>query len=398
MEFLIITGLSGAGKSRAADVLEDLDYYCVDNMPVALMPRFAELCLDAHGRYDKVALVTDVRERDGFGELLSTLDELKAMEGCTVRILYMDADLRTLVRRYKESRRPHPLAGKGVTLEQAVAREEALLAPIKARADVVLNSSQLTLGQLKSRMFSLFAAAGQKQELQVTAMSFGYKHGLPMDADLVFDVRFLPNPFYVENLRPLSGLDKPVGYFTVSENKVAAGVNSHRYLIFERMEKQFPNRVTLYVHERTPIARVQDMGTEFVLDEEGMVLENFAVGKEDAYDGLMFITGLKPKDMRVGQIMQAGTVVQTEAFKALVREVILQGITDEISELNLADPENLYLITVDQYTAHLGNAENLRAKIGTVRAVTAYLRSEGYHGGMMEANIPGEVIYSPLSP
>ena len=216
MEFLIITGLSGAGKSRAADVLEDLDYYCVDNMPVALMPRFAELCLDAHGRYDKVALVTDVRERDGFGELLGTLDERKAMEGCTVRILYMDADLRTLVRRYKESRRPHPLAGKGVTLEQAVAREEELLAPIKARADVVLNSSQLTLGQLQSRMFSLFAAAGQKRELQVTAMSFGYKHGIPIDADLVFDVRFLPNPFYVENLRPLSGLDKPVSDFVFS--------------------------------------------------------------------------------------------------------------------------------------------------------------------------------------
>ena len=216
MEFLIITGLSGAGKSRAADVLEDLEYYCVDNMPVALMPRFAELCRDAHGRYEKVALVTDVRERDGFGELLSTLDELKAMEGCTVRILYMDADLRTLVRRYKESRRPHPLAGRGVTLEQAVAREEELLAPIKASADVILNSSQLTLGQLQSRMFSLFAGTGQKRELQVTAMSFGYKHGIPMDADLVFDVRFLPNPFYVESLRPLSGLDKPVSDFVFS--------------------------------------------------------------------------------------------------------------------------------------------------------------------------------------
>ena len=215
MEFLIITGLSGAGKSRAADVLEDLEYYCVDNMPVALMPRFAELCLDAHGRYERVALVTDVRERDGFGELLSTLEELKAMD-CTVRILYMDADLRTLVRRYKESRRPHPLAGKGVTLEQAVAREEELLAPIKARADVVLNSSQLTLGQLQSRMFSLFAGAGQKRELQVTAMSFGYKHGLPIDADLVFDVRFLPNPFYVESLRRLSGLDKPVSDYVFS--------------------------------------------------------------------------------------------------------------------------------------------------------------------------------------
>ena len=123
MEFLIITGLSGAGKSRAADVLEDLDYYCVDNMPVALMPRFAELCLATRGRYERVALVTDVRERDGFGELLSTLEDLGAMD-CQIRILYMDADVRTLVRRYKESRRPHPLAAAGVSVEQAVRREE----------------------------------------------------------------------------------------------------------------------------------------------------------------------------------------------------------------------------------------------------------------------------------
>ena len=212
MEFLIITGLSGAGKSRAADVLEDLEYYCVDNMPVALMPRFAELCLDAHGRYEKVALVTDVRERDGFGELLGTLEELKEMD-CTVRILYMDADLRTLVRRYKESRRPHPLAGPGITLEQAVKREEELLAPIRERADFVINSSQLTLGQLQNRMFSLFAGSGRRRELQVTVMSFGYKHGIPLEADLVFDVRFLPNPFYVEDLRPLTGRDQPVSDF-----------------------------------------------------------------------------------------------------------------------------------------------------------------------------------------
>lgn len=216
MEFLIITGLSGAGKSRAADVLEDLEYYCVDNMPVALMPRFAELCLDAHGRYERVALVTDVRERDGFGELLTTLDELQAMEGCTVRILYMDADVRTLVRRYKESRRPHPLAGPGISVEQAVKKEEELLAPIKARADYILNSSQMTLGMLQSRLFSLFAEAGKKRELQVTVMSFGYKHGIPLEADLVFDVRFLPNPFYVEELRPLSGLDRPVAEFVFS--------------------------------------------------------------------------------------------------------------------------------------------------------------------------------------
>ena len=212
MEFLIITGLSGAGKSRAADVLEDLDYYCVDNMPVALIPRFAELCLDAHGRYERVALVTDVRERDGFGELLNTLDDLADMD-CTVRILYMDADVRTLVRRYKESRRPHPLAAPGLSVEDAVKREEELLAPIKARADYIVNSSSLTIGMLQNRLFELFAEKGKRREIQVTVMSFGFKHGLPIDADLVFDVRFLPNPFYVEELRPLSGLDRPVAEF-----------------------------------------------------------------------------------------------------------------------------------------------------------------------------------------
>ncbi len=212
MEFLIITGLSGAGKSRAADVLEDLDYYCVDNMPVALIPRFAELCLDAHGRYERVALVTDVRERDSFGELLNTLDDLADMD-CAVRILYMDADVRTLVRRYKESRRPHPLAAPGLSVEDAVKREEELLAPIKARADYIVNSSNLTIGMLQNRLFELFAEKGKRREIQVTVMSFGFKHGLPIDADLVFDVRFLPNPFYVEELRPLSGLDRPVAEF-----------------------------------------------------------------------------------------------------------------------------------------------------------------------------------------
>ncbi len=212
MEFLIITGLSGAGKSRAADVLEDLDYYCVDNMPVALIPRFAELCIATAGRYEKVALVTDVREKESFDQLLSTLDDLKAMD-CGFRILYMDADVRTLVRRYKESRRPHPLSAKGMSIEESVHREAELLLPVRERADFILNSSGLTLGQLQSKLFRLFAGEDTKREIEVTVLSFGYKHGVPMDADLVFDVRFLPNPFYVEELRPLCGLDLPVAEY-----------------------------------------------------------------------------------------------------------------------------------------------------------------------------------------
>ena len=215
MEFLIITGLSGAGKSRAADVLEDLNYYCVDNMPVALMPRFAELCLATRGRYERVALVTDVRERDGFDVLLRTLDELGGMD-LNCRILYMDADKRTLIRRYKESRRPHPLASPGVSIEEAVQREKELLAPVRERADYIVNTSSFTLGMLQHKLFSLFSGDGERQEIYVTVMSCGYKYGVPMEADLVFDARFLPNPFYVEELRPMSGLDLPVAEFVFS--------------------------------------------------------------------------------------------------------------------------------------------------------------------------------------
>ena len=241
MEFLIITGLSGAGKSRAADVLEDLDYYCVDNMPVALMPRFAELCLDTHGRYEKVALVTDVRERDGFGQLLPILEELKALDDCQVRILYMDADARTLVRRYKESRRPHPLAGPGISVEEALKKEEELLAPIRERADFIVNSSNLTLGNLQSKLFSLFAGEGKKRELDVTVLSFGFKHGIPLDADLVFDVRFLPNPFYVEELRPLSGLDRPVAEYVFSYLQTRS--------FMEKMEDMIAFLLPFYIEE-----------------------------------------------------------------------------------------------------------------------------------------------------
>ena len=215
MQFLIITGLSGAGKTRAADVLEDLDYYCVDNLPVALMTRFAELCLDTRGRFERVALVTDLRDREGFGELPTIIEELRKMD-CDVRILYMDADIPTVVRRYKESRRPHPLAEKGMSTEDAVRREEELLAPIKQAADYVVNSSTMTLGVLQNRLYSIFAGEGKKRGIDVTVMSFGFKHGIPLDADLVFDARFLPNPFYVEELRPLSGLDRPVAEYVFS--------------------------------------------------------------------------------------------------------------------------------------------------------------------------------------
>ena len=240
MEFLIITGLSGAGKSRAADVLEDLDYYCVDNMPVALIPRFAEFCAATRGRYEKVALVTDVREKENFGELLSTIEALHGSE-ITCRILYMDADVPVLIRRYKESRRPHPLAGKGVSVEEAVRKEMALLAPVKEQADFVVNTSRLTLGQLQSKLYGLLCGEEEKRGIDVTVLSFGYKHGLPAEADLVFDARFLPNPFYVDELREKSGLDLPVKEYVFSFQQTRT--------FMEQLEAMLEFLLPLYVEE-----------------------------------------------------------------------------------------------------------------------------------------------------
>ena len=240
MDFLIITGMSGAGKSRAADVLEDLDYYCVDNMPMALLPRFAELCLATKGRYEKVALVTDVREKDGFTELLYAVEYLQSL-GCSCRMLYMDADIKTLVRRYKESRRPHPLQAKGRSVDEAIKQEAELLTPVKEKADFIVNTTGLTLGMLQNRLFTLFAADGRKREIDVTVMSFGYKHGLPMDADLVFDARFLPNPFYVEDLRPLTGLDRPVFEFVF-------GYQQTRQFM-EKLQELIDYLLPLYIEE-----------------------------------------------------------------------------------------------------------------------------------------------------
>ena len=240
MEFLIISGLSGAGKSRAMGILEDLDYYCVDNMPVALMPKFAELCIATGGRYEKVALVTDVRAKNGFDELLKTIDQLQEMN-CNCRILYMDADVPTIVRRYKETRRPHPLAKRGGSIEEAVYQEMDLLAPIRERADFIVNSSTLTLGQLQSRLFDLISPAGSKRKLEVTVEAFGFKYGLPLDADLVFDVRFLPNPYYLEELRALSGLDRPVAQY------VFDSIEARTFM--EKVEDLLQFLVPLYIEE-----------------------------------------------------------------------------------------------------------------------------------------------------
>ena len=212
MEFLIISGLSGAGKSRAADVLEDLEFYCVDNLPTALLTKFAELCLATRGRYERVALVTDIRGQASFTELFDALDELYCM-GVHYRILYVEASEGTIVQRYKESRRPHPLASDGCSIQEAVRREAELLRPVRERADYVLNTTGLTLAMLQHRIYGFFVGDQKRRDILVNVVSFGFKYGIPMDADLVFDVRFLPNPYYIPELKHQNGLDEPVRNF-----------------------------------------------------------------------------------------------------------------------------------------------------------------------------------------
>lgn len=216
MEFLIITGMSGGGKSQAADIIEDMDYYCVDNMPVALIPKFAELCAATKGRYEKVALVTDIREKNGIRDIFNALEMLREMN-FGYKILFMEAKPNVIVKRYKESRRPHPLAAlSGGSIENAILKETEQLRPIRDVADYIVDTSHLTLGQLHNELYTYFSDSASGRAIMVNVVSFGFKYGMPLDADLVFDVRFLPNPFYVEELKLLSGMDAPVRDYVFS--------------------------------------------------------------------------------------------------------------------------------------------------------------------------------------
>lgn len=215
MEILIISGLSGGGKSKAASFLEDMGFYIVDNMPAAMILKFAEFCAAGNGRYDRVALVYDVRTADSFTELFDVLDQLKAMT-THCRMLFLEASPDVIIKRYKETRRRHPLGDVAESLESAVLQERCVMKPVRQRADFIIDTSKTSTAQLRGELLRLFSEEGEKGGLTVSLSSFGFKYGLPMEADLVFDVRFMPNPFYIEELRPLTGLDAPVAEYVFS--------------------------------------------------------------------------------------------------------------------------------------------------------------------------------------
>ena len=210
MEILIISGLSGAGKSSAATYLEDMGYFTMDNVPADIVLKFAAFCSQSDGRYDRVALVSDIRSGDrDFSGLLDAMDRLK-QGGDVCRLLFVTADLETIIKRYKETRRRHPLMSDGMSIEQAMHREEELLRPLRERADVVIDTTQMPVAKLRNELYRIFGDKSARGKLSVNVMSFGYKYGIPLEADLVFDVRFLPNPFYVPALKQKTGMDSEV--------------------------------------------------------------------------------------------------------------------------------------------------------------------------------------------
>ena len=213
-ELVIITGMSGAGKTVAVQSFEDLGYYCVDNLPPELLTTFLALMKDSEKKISRIAVVMDLRGREFFGSLIESLDALMTEEDILLRILFLESDDATLVRRYKESRRSHPLATQGLPLE-GIQQERELLSEVKGRAKTIVNTSKLKPRELRERIAQEFSNMSSPT-FSLNIMSFGFKHGLPIDADLVFDVRFLKNPYYVEELRHKTGLQTEVSSYVLA--------------------------------------------------------------------------------------------------------------------------------------------------------------------------------------
>lgn len=222
VQLVIITGMSGAGKTVAIQSFEDLGFFCVDNLPPTLLPKFLELMKDANNKMNKVALGMDLRGREFFDSLFKALDELAEISWVAPQILFLDADDSVLVRRYKETRRLHPLSPTGLPLE-GIAQERTLLEELKGRAQILYNTSKMSPRELREKILTEFSL-NKQATFTVNVMSFGFKHGIPIDADLVFDVRFLPNPYYVQHMRPKTGLDQEVYEYVLKWNE------THKFL------------------------------------------------------------------------------------------------------------------------------------------------------------------------
>ena len=218
MRFIIVTGLSGAGKSEATNTLEDMGYFCVDNLPPKLIKKFAEVCKQSKGSIDKVALVMDIRGGIFFDDLFESLSEL-SKEQFQYEILFLDTSDEVLVKRFKEKRRSHPLAPGGRVIT-GIELERQKLRDVKDKADVIIDTSKYAIKDLREEMARKFGDKEMpEKQMAITILSFGFKYGIPVDSDLVFDVRFIPNPFYIPELKPFSGNDEPVKNYVLEQTE-----------------------------------------------------------------------------------------------------------------------------------------------------------------------------------
>ncbi|MDE6357008.1 MAG: RNase adapter RapZ [Eubacteriales bacterium] len=213
MKYVIITGMSGAGKSTVLKFFEDIGYFCVDNLPPSLIPKFIELCDKPNSEIERVAVGIDIRGGKLFDDFFTYLSEIKNENGC-FEILFLDSSDDVLLKRYKETRRIHPLA-KGERIMSGILRERELLCDIRRKSDYIIDTSHILARQLKQKINDIFIENKDFESLMITVLSFGFKYGSPTDADLVFDVRFLPNPFYLEDLRALTGNDVSVSDYVM---------------------------------------------------------------------------------------------------------------------------------------------------------------------------------------
>lgn len=214
MRFVIITGLSGAGKSQAVKYMEDFGFYCIDNLPPTLIPKFADLCHQSQGSMDKVALVIDIRGGMFFNDLFDSLGNLENL-GYEYEILFLDASNKTLIKRFKETRRTHPLLSAG-SIPEGIELEREKLKKLKTKATNIIDTSNLRPAQLKDELMNIYVEGNNSNNLIIHIVSFGFKHGVPLDSDLVFDVRFLPNPFYIEELKSFTGKDERIREYVMN--------------------------------------------------------------------------------------------------------------------------------------------------------------------------------------
>ncbi|WP_102694118.1 RNase adapter RapZ [Rummeliibacillus pycnus] len=222
-ELIIITGMSGAGKSVAIRSFEDLGFFCIDNLPPALLPTFLNLMKESKKEISRIAAVMDLRGGDFFSSLIEALDRIEREDLVATKILFLDADDETLVSRYKETRRSHPLSENGLPLT-GIHYERELLADVKERAQYIYNTSSMKPRELRQRIIAQFSGVDSRK-FTVNVMSFGFKYGMPIDADLVFDIRFLPNPYYIEELRPKTGLDEEVSSYVLKYDETTTLIN-----------------------------------------------------------------------------------------------------------------------------------------------------------------------------